>query len=55
MAKKLDIKVLSEGVETQEQSDFLKEIKCDMAQGFLFSKPVPREEFEKMLNSSAVL
>lgn len=55
MAKKLDIKVLSEGVETQEQSDFLKKIKCDMAQGFLFSKPVPREELEKMLNSSAVL
>lgn len=55
MAKKLDIKVLSEGVETQEQSDFLKEIECDMAQGFLFSKPVPREELEKMLNSSTVL
>ena len=54
MAKKLDIKVLSEGVETKEQSEFLKEIECDMAQGFLFSKPVPREEFEKILNENKV-
>ena len=50
MAKKLDIKVLSEGVETKQQSDFLKEINCDLAQGFLFSKPIPREELEKLLN-----
>ena len=55
MAKKLDIKVLSEGVETQEQSDFLKEIECDLAQGFLFSRPIPREELEKMLNEDKVL
>lgn len=55
MAKKLDIKVLSEGVETQEQSDFLKEIECDLAQGYLFSKPVPREELEKMFNTTNVL
>ena len=54
MAKKLDIKVLSEGVETKEQSEFLKEIECDMAQGFLFSKPEPREEFEKILNENKV-
>ena len=50
MARKLDIKVLSEGVETTEQSNFLKGIQCDMAQGFLYSKPVPLREFEKMLN-----
>jgi len=50
MARKLDIKVLSEGVETTEQSQFLKGIQCDMAQGFLYSKPVPLREFEKMLN-----
>ena len=55
MAKKLDIKVLSEGVETQEQSDFLKEIECDLAQGYLFSKPIPREELEKILNTTKVL
>lgn len=50
MAKKLDIKVVSEGVETQQQSDFLKEIQCDLAQGFLFSRPIPREELEQLLN-----
>ena len=50
MARKLDIKVLSEGVETTEQSEFLRGIQCDMAQGFLYSRPVPLREFEKMLN-----
>ena len=50
MARKLDIKVLSEGVETTEQSQFLKDIQCDLAQGFLYSKPVPLREFEQMLN-----
>lgn len=46
MAKQLDMKVVSEGVETNTQSEFLKSISCDMAQGFLFSKPVPIKEFE---------
>lgn len=46
MAKQLDMKVVSEGVETKIQSEFLKSISCDMAQGFLFSKPVPIKEFE---------
>lgn len=49
MAKRLNMKVLSEGIETKNQSDFLKSVSCDMAQGFLFSKPVPAEEFERML------
>lgn len=49
MAKQLNMKVLSEGVETQSQSDFLKSVKCDMAQGYLYSKPIPVEEFEQFL------
>lgn len=49
MAKQLNMKVLSEGVETQKQSDFLKSVYCDMAQGFLFSRPICHQEFEKML------
>lgn len=49
MAKQLKMKVLSEGVETKAQSEFLKEIACDMAQGYLFSRPMPESEFTKLL------
>jgi len=49
MAKQLNMKVLSEGVETQKQSDFLKSVSCDMAQGFLYSKPIPILEFERLI------
>lgn len=45
MAKKLGMYTLCEGVETQEQSDFLREIGCERQQGYLFSKPIPEEEF----------
>ena len=41
MAKGMGIKTLSEGVETQEQFEFLKEIGCGKAQGYLFNKPDP--------------
>ena len=45
MAKKLGMHTLCEGVENQEQSDFLREIGCERQQGYLFSKPIPEEEF----------
>lgn len=51
MAKQLNMKVLSEGVETQMQSDFLKTVECDMAQGYLYAKPLPVKEFEVLLKS----
>ena len=44
MTKNLKLRSLMEGVETQYQYDFIKEIGIDMAQGFLFSRPVPLEE-----------
>ena len=44
MSKNLGLRSLVEGVETRKQYDFLKRIGTDMAQGFLFSKPVPIEE-----------
>jgi EAL domain-containing protein (putative c-di-GMP-specific phosphodiesterase class I) len=43
MAKKLGVKSLVEGVETEKQYNFLRDIGCDMAQGYLFSKPQPKE------------
>lgn len=49
MAKQLKITVISEGVETLEQFNFLNEIGCDMAQGYLFAKPMPIWDFENMI------
>lgn len=49
LAKSLNINVLAEGVETQEQLDFLTERQCDEVQGYIFYKPMPGDEFEKIL------
>jgi diguanylate cyclase (GGDEF)-like protein/PAS domain S-box-containing protein len=51
MAHKLNIKVIAEGVETISQRDLLLTAGCDYAQGFLFSRPVKPEEFEKLLKT----
>lgn len=49
MVNEMNIKVITEGVETPEQAEFLKQIECSAAQGFLFDKPLPREKFEERL------
>ena len=49
MAHKLGMMVIAEGVETVEQRDLLLAAGCDYGQGYLFSRPVPPEEFEKLL------
>ena len=49
MARKLGLKVVAEGVELNEQLEFLKRQRCDQMQGFLFSQAVPATEFEKFL------
>lgn len=54
MAKALGMTVISEGVETKEQAEFLKESGCDFFQGFYFSKPIPIDDFEELyVNRSA--
>ncbi len=47
MAGELGMPVITEGVETKEQADFLMEIGCDMFQGYYFAKPMSIEEFER--------
>jgi diguanylate cyclase (GGDEF)-like protein/PAS domain S-box-containing protein len=49
LAHNLDLKVIAEGVETEQQAELLKHIGCEMAQGYLFSKPVPREMIDQLL------
>ncbi len=48
LAHNLHLKVIAEGVETEEQLNFLKSIKCDEWQGYYFSKPVAPEIFEQL-------
>jgi diguanylate cyclase (GGDEF)-like protein/PAS domain S-box-containing protein len=49
MAHKLGILVIAEGVETIEQRDLLAAAGCDYAQGYLYSRPVPPQDFEQLL------
>lgn len=44
-----NLSVVAEGVETYEQLQILKDVGCDYAQGFYFARPMPAEEFEKLL------
>ena len=52
MAHTLGIKVVAEGIETQLQKDLLLSINCDFGQGYLFSRPVPAHEFEKLVSKT---
>lgn len=49
MAKGLKMKIIAEGVETIEQSDFLLANGCDEVQGFFYHKPAPASEVENRL------
>lgn len=49
LAKSLNLETVSEGVETQTQVDFLKDLGCDMIQGFFYYKPMPSADFEQVI------
>jgi EAL domain-containing protein (putative c-di-GMP-specific phosphodiesterase class I) len=51
MARNLKMRVVAEGVETLEELNFLRNNRCDEAQGYYFSRPVPAEQFAILLEA----
>lgn len=51
LAKSMGMSITAEGVETQSQAEFLNMLECDEIQGYYYSKPLPLEEFNKLLAS----
>ena len=49
MFKRLNREIIVEGVETQEMVDFVKQNSCDYIQGYYYSKPLPKAEFDAYL------
>jgi diguanylate cyclase (GGDEF)-like protein len=54
MGHSLGMGIVAEGIETLEQYEFLKECECDECQGYYFSKPVPAEDFELLLQKGFI-
>ena len=55
IAQGLKLRVVAEGVETQEEAEFLRVHGCDQAQGYYFGRPVPAKQFARLLQSSKQL
>jgi diguanylate cyclase (GGDEF)-like protein/PAS domain S-box-containing protein len=51
LAKELELKTIAEGVETKEQLNILKDLGCDIVQGYLIAKPMPLEEMKEFLKN----
>lgn len=54
IGQNLNLIVTAEGVETEEQLNFLKGKKCDIMQGYLFSKPLPSDQFEELIKKEGL-
>jgi EAL domain-containing protein (putative c-di-GMP-specific phosphodiesterase class I) len=55
MGHSLGLEVVAEGVETEEQWSYLRELKCDIVQGYLFSNPLPAEEAAALLRHGRLI
>ena len=55
MSHKLDKTVLAEGVETEEQMQYLRRNECDEMQGYFFSKPIPADEIARLLQQGSLM
>ena len=53
LSKRLKVQVVAEGIETDEQLEYLRSVDCDMIQGYIFSKPLAVAEFESWTNCMA--
>ncbi|CAO3363310.1 EAL domain-containing protein [Azospirillum palustre] len=51
LGRSLGLSVIAEGVETQKQLQLLRDLACESYQGFLFSRPIPPEEVERLLET----
>jgi len=54
MATWLNMPVIAEGVETQQQAEFMKSIGCDYVQGYLYSRPIPELDYLALLQNTAI-
>ena len=52
MLKAMNMEIVVEGIETQEMLDVFSNLKCDFIQGYYFSRPLPANEFVKLVESS---
>lgn len=51
LADKLNISIVAEGIETAEQIAYMKLLRCDVIQGYYFSKPLPMDAFERWIEN----
>jgi EAL domain-containing protein (putative c-di-GMP-specific phosphodiesterase class I) len=49
LAHNLDLKVVAEGIETEEEAKLLRLLRCEQGQGYLYGRPLPAEDFAKLL------
>jgi diguanylate cyclase (GGDEF)-like protein/PAS domain S-box-containing protein len=55
LARNLEMQVVGEGVETYEQAEILRELGCDLGQGYLFGPPLPAEQAGALLNTGVAI
>ena len=49
LVRQFGVKTVAEGIETREQIEILKHMRCDYIQGYVYYKPMPQKEYEKLL------